>query len=263
MKTRIFSAIFLLMIAVPLVIAGGKTFALAIGIVGVFALKEIMDLKINQGRVPFLMTLFYYFSFFCLVYLIPFEYSSVVGINYGWMVTLLFLYLLPCLFYSAKEYETRQAFSFLGITFFLAFACHTIIMIRLRSLSLFFYFILIPILTDTFALLFGMLIGRHPLAPKISPKKTIEGSILGTLSATMIDATFYGIFCGKLTFLVVCITIVLSIVSQMGDLFFSKMKRESNQKDFSNLIPGHGGILDRFDSMIFVSFAFMMFFSFL
>ena len=56
MKTRIFSAIFLLMIAVPLVIAGGKTFALAIGIVGVFALKEIMDLKINQGRVPFLMT---------------------------------------------------------------------------------------------------------------------------------------------------------------------------------------------------------------
>lgn len=263
MKTRIFSAIFLIFIAIPLVIAGDKTFSLAIGIVGVFALKEIIDLKTNQGRVPFLMTLLYYVSFLGLVFLSPFEYSSLVGINYLWMSVLILLYLLPCLFFHPKEYDTKQALYFLGITFFLSLACHTIIMIRLKSLWLFLYFILIPILTDTFALLFGLLIGRHPLAPLISPKKTIEGSFFGTLCATMVASTFYGIFCGTFSISIVLITIFLSIVSQMGDLFFSKMKRENDQKDFSNLIPGHGGILDRFDSMLFVSLAYLIVFTLL
>ena len=115
-------------------------------------------------------------------------------------------------------------------------------------------------MTDTFALLTGMFIGKHKLAPTISPKKTVEGFVGGALMGTFIATSFYTTVINPAMPLVfvIFITLLLSCVGQMGDLVFSFIKREYDKKDFSNLIPGHGGILDRFDSLIFVVLAFIL-----
>ena len=115
-------------------------------------------------------------------------------------------------------------------------------------------------MTDSFALFTGMLIGKHKLAPEISPKKTIEGAIGGSLMGTIIATAFYVTVINSnvpLVF-VILITLALTAVGQVGDLAFSAIKRYYGQKDFSDLIPGHGGILDRFDSLVFVVLAFIL-----
>ena len=114
--------------------------------------------------------------------------------------------------------------------------------------------------TDTFALFTGMFIGKNKLAPSISPKKTIEGFIGGALMGTFIATAFYVTVINQSMplVLIIFVTLLLSCVGQLGDLVFSFVKREYGKKDFSNLIPGHGGILDRFDSLIFVVLAFIL-----
>ena len=100
-------------------------------------------------------------------------------------------------------------------------------------------------------MIIGNLIGRHQLTP-ISPKKTIEGALGGVIGGTIAASLFYINVINNLhPIQVIIMTITLSIIAQIGDLIFSKIKRENNIKDFSNLIPGHGGILDRLDSIIF------------
>ena len=111
--------------------------------------------------------------------------------------------------------------------------------------------------TDIFAMLGGKFFGKHKLCPKLSPKKTWEGSIIGLAGGVIISLIFYIIFIGSINITVVMTSIILSIVGQMGDLVMSKVKREHDIKDFSNLIPGHGGILDRLDSVIFVFLTYM------
>ena len=106
---------------------------------------------------------------------------------------------------------------------------------------------------DTFALFGGMAFGKHKLAPTVSPKKTIEGSISGTLVTTAIGAAGWFLFkdymlVGLVEFLV--IVFICTIVSQIGDLSASFIKREAGIKDYGNLIPGHGGMMDRIDSIM-------------
>jgi phosphatidate cytidylyltransferase len=106
--------------------------------------------------------------------------------------------------------------------------------------------------SDTFAFFGGKLFGRHKLAERISPKKTWEGSIIGfiftMLSAIVIWKFFYPNHSLTHWFLV---TSIVGIFAQIGDLFESNLKRSVKVKDSSNLIPGHGGALDRFDSILF------------
>lgn len=264
MLKRILSAIFLILIAIPLIVTGGKVFAIALGIIGIFALKEMLDLKTNQNSIPFFMKSIFYLGFLSVIYLIPFDYLNPFGIDYRLLVFLFFLYLLPTLYYHHKKmYFTKDAFSFLAITLFLGFACHGVIVLRMYNIWLFLSIILIPILTDTFALFFGRLIGKHKLSPNISPNKTWEGSICGSICATIISSGFYYLTMNPTQLEIqIFFFFLLSIVSQMGDLFFSTIKRENGVKDFSNLIPEHGGILDRFDSIIFTVLAFVLFISY-
>lgn len=264
MKQRVISAMILILIALPLILEGEKVFALAIGFVGVFAMKEIMDLKISHKSIPSMMSIIFYLSFFLLVYMTPFEYSNMNGLNYRLIGFLLLLYLIPVMFYAKKnQYNTNDAFYFLGVTFFLGLACHTIILARVQSLWLFLYLLLIPVLTDTFAYVLGQLIGRIAVAPNISPNKTIEGCFLGSLCSTLLCSVFYLYFVSKMSFFpLFFFTLILSIAGQFGDLLFSKIKRENNIKDFSNLIPGHGGVLDRFDSLLNVSIVFLLLMSY-
>lgn len=107
---------------------------------------------------------------------------------------------------------------------------------------------------DTFALFGGMLFGKHKLAPAVSPNKTIEGSITGTVVTTAICAGLLFLLreyiCYELWAVVVTVA-VCTVVGQIGDLCASFIKREAGIKDFGNLIPGHGGALDRIDSLMF------------
>lgn len=122
------------------------------------------------------------------------------------------------------------------------------------------YLILTPLiaafLSDTFALFAGMLFGKHKLAPELSPKKTVEGSVGGFIGA-VVSMLVYGIvmqfiFCLQVNYpLLILYGLLGSLVSQLGDLSFSYIKRQYHLKDFGNLLPGHGGVLDRFDSVIF------------
>ena len=116
--------------------------------------------------------------------------------------------------------------------------------------------------TDIFAYFTGMLLGRHKLIPAVSPKKTVEGAIGGVVFCTLSFVGFgliynnFWVADGGKTIPLVAIAIVgflVSIVSQVGDLSLSLLKRKYGIKDFGKLFPGHGGVLDRFDSVLAVS----------
>lgn len=130
----------------------------------------------------------------------------------------------------------------------------------LRALDGGFYYLTFAVtacfVTDVAALLFGRAFGKHKLCPKISPKKTVEGAV-GGVACTVIIAMIAAILLqkfGELNFdaiMLVIWSILVSAVGQFGDLCMSVVKRIAGVKDFGNLLPGHGGILDRFDSHMF------------
>ena len=117
--------------------------------------------------------------------------------------------------------------------------------------------------TDTFAYFTGSFLGKHKLCPKISPKKTVEGAVGGVLGCILANVILYAVY-NNFFFenpsnnyvAIVIVSAVLSVVGMCGDLTASLIKRNYGIKDFGNLIPGHGGIMDRFDSILFVSAAF-------
>lgn len=117
--------------------------------------------------------------------------------------------------------------------------------------------ILIPVITDIGAYCFGKAFGKHKLAPVISPKKTWEGSVGGTVCAVVLLAAsalalqHFGFFQVRVRRLLLYL-LAGSVISQIGDLTFSTLKRIAGIKDYGTLLPGHGGILDRFDSLLFV-----------
>ncbi len=117
----------------------------------------------------------------------------------------------------------------------------------------------IPIVTDTFCYIFGMLFGRHKLCPKISPKKTIEGAVGGTVMGILITLLYYSVLKHVIdtvppAWVFLLFGFVLSVLGQLGDLIASVIKRRHNIKDFGNIFPGHGGVMDRVDSILAVSY---------
>ena len=186
--------------------------------------------------------------------------SLMFGLSYETLSLVFILLLAPTVFLTNRNYKVGDAFYLSAVTILLGTIFNLFIMLFNESALLFIFVILIACATDIFALVGGMLIGKHKLTP-ISPKKTVEGSVVGTIISTMIATTYYTMFISNEHILkTIFIVIVLSIVGQIGDLFFSLIKRENEVKDFSNMIPGHGGVLDRIDSIIFVliTFVFMM-----
>ena len=112
---------------------------------------------------------------------------------------------------------------------------------------------------DTCAYCAGMLFGRHKLAPVLSPKKSIEGAIGGMVGAALLGALYGAVFgthmeeVGNPVIACCAACAIAAVISQIGDLAASAIKRNHQVKDYGTLIPGHGGILDRFDSMMFTA----------
>lgn len=112
---------------------------------------------------------------------------------------------------------------------------------------------------DTCAYCVGMLFGKHKMAPKLSPKKSIEGAIGGVAGAALLGFIYGMIFETRMEVIIqpgftsACACAIAAVISQIGDLAASAIKRNHDIKDYGHLIPGHGGILDRFDSMIFTA----------
>ena len=113
-------------------------------------------------------------------------------------------------------------------------------------------------MSDTFAHFFGTKIGKHKLCPAVSPNKTVEGMVGGVFFGTFLGMVFFKTFIDVSAdlFLVIVVSLVLSLIAEFGDLVFSAIKRRYGVKDYGNIMPGHGGVLDRLDSILFAILAF-------
>lgn len=261
MKTRVISAIVVLAVLIPLLMIGGIPFAIGVGLISLLAYKEVIDLKED---LPFIVRIMGIISLLLLVYMTFDGYSLSFGISYKAVSLSMILLLLPAVF-MGKEYTTRNAFYLMGFILLLGTFFNSLILIVNLNKLLLVYLLLITIMTDTFAMIIGNLIGRHKMIPSVSPKKSWEGALMGALMGTAIASMFYiNIINTDINLLrIVGVTLILSIMGQLGDLIFSKIKRENNIKDFSNIMPGHGGILDRLDSIILVVLTFTIIFNIL
>ena len=184
--------------------------------------------------------------------------------NMLWGMGALVLMFLACMFvyvFRFPKYHADQVmtvffcafypgvlFSFLYLTRELAWGVYLVWLIFISSW-----------ICDTCAYLTGMAIGRRKLAPVLSPKKSIEGSIGGVAGSALVGALFAWIFLLPLTnqpetvWAVALISAAGAVISQVGDLAASAIKRDHQIKDYGKLIPGHGGIMDRFDSVLFTA----------
>jgi phosphatidate cytidylyltransferase len=261
MKTRVISAIILIAIFVPFLLIGGISFAVFMSIVSALGLYELLKVKEGKKKFPVLLKIIAYCMVvaFCLnnVNSIEFQYTF----DYRVVAFIIFIFLSPMVFINdTKRYNLSDALFLVGSVLFIGLSFNLIIITRNLDLNYLIYLLLITTITDTFALITGMLVGSHKLCPDISPKKTIEGLVGGVLMGTFVATAFYFTVISSSISLVLLIFITagLCLVGQLGDLVFSSIKRYYGVKDFSNLIPGHGGILDRFDSLIFVTLAFII-----
>lgn len=262
MKSRIISAIIMIALLVPILIVGNEVFSITMALLSVFALYELLNIRESKKEFPFILKVFAYILvvFFSLRNASSIEF--IATIDYRVMAFIIFVFLMPMVFINnSKTYNLNDALFLIGSILFIGLSFNLIIITRNYDISYIIYLLLITVLTDTFALFTGLLIGRTPLAKDISPKKTVEGTIGGLVMGTVIPTVFYHVVIDPSMSLVtlVAFTAILSSVGQIGDLVFSSIKRYYGKKDFSNLIPGHGGVLDRFDSIIFVVLASVLF----
>ena len=262
MKKRVISAIIALAIIVPLIIKGGVFFNIGVYVISIMALKEFLDIKAVKKSLPIFVQLIAYI-FMTLIILADAKMTTTTfTLDYRLLALLFMAFLIPAVFYhDSSKYSINDAFYMIGGLMFLCISMSILILVRSIDLNLLVFLLLVPMVTDIFAYVSGSLIGKTKLLPNVSPKKTVEGMVVGTLMGVFISAMFYhtviDVEFSKINLLLICT--FLSIIGQLGDLVFSSIKRYFGKKDFSNLMPGHGGILDRLDSIIFVILGFMFF----
>lgn len=251
--TRLISGIVLLAIMLGTIMTGGNVllcFIAAISLIGQYELYRAV--KLEKTAIAFLgycasigyeVLLFFHLAKFVPIYSVMF------------LIAVLAVYVA-----MYPKFITEQvALVFFGY-FYVTIMLSYIYQVRIQPSGAFLVWLIFITAwgSDTCAYCVGMLIGRHKLPSKLSPKKTIEGCIGGIIGAGLLGFIYAIIFQDTLTkdlanpqFLFAIIGCVGSVVAQFGDLAASAIKRNHDIKDYGKLIPGHGGIMDRFDSILF------------
>lgn len=253
-KTRLLSGIVLVIIALVTIITGGDVLfglLLVISLIGMSELYKIADIQNKQlGFLGYAAAVGYY---------------GLIRAGRADMVTFLTIALLILLmavyvFMFPKYKADHVMVAFFGV-FYVAVMLSYVYQTRMLSQGAFLVWLIFLCSwgSDTCAYCVGMLIGKHKMAPVLSPKKSVEGGVGGVVGAALLGAVYAfainqfanGADANVLQYAVICG--VGSMISQVGDLAASAIKRNHDIKDYGKLIPGHGGILDRFDSVIFTA----------
>jgi phosphatidate cytidylyltransferase len=252
MKQRILTAILAAAVFLPIVMYGGLPFIVLTYLIASIGLYELLKMRnINLFTLPGLISLILLW-----IVLFPKEYQELITVFSYTKVELAFLVILLFMTYTVatKNKFTFEdvAFSVLG-TLYVGLGFYYFIETRDAGLTYIFYSLFMIWATDSGAYFIGKSIGKRKLWPEISPNKTVEGSIGGVVCA-LIVAVLFSLFTEINTTIqqLLVITVVLSVFGQIGDLVESALKRQYQVKDSGNILPGHGGILDRFDSLLFV-----------
>lgn len=252
MNKRIISALILIGLFVISYLIGGFVFLAVNSIVGVIAYTEIISMK----KYPKIVTLFGLIAILLLILVNAFAFNLTLGVSYPAILFTIIAMSVPALIF--KNYQMSDAMSLIGMILFLGLSFSTFnIYLNTNKINIVYIF-LIASLNDTIAYFIGSKFGKKHFT-KISPNKTLEGLISGVLCG-FIAGTLFMVFEMNTKYNIISILLInllLSICASVGDLIFSKIKRENNIKDFSNIIPGHGGVLDRFDSALFASLVYL------
>ena len=259
--TRLMSSIILLLLTIVVNLIGGPLLALelfAISLVGLFEFNRAVKVRTKEKGmnplevVTFLGTIAFYITGYYAVNLE--RYLLLV-------IVVVFVLLMAVYVFTFPKYEAGQImnafFGFAYVPVMLSFVYFT------RNLEYGIYLVWLIFISswicDTCAYCSGMLLGKHKLAPVLSPKKSIEGSIGGVLGSAIVAALFAYFLVERMipnqtiTWIFAIVCAVGAAVSQVGDLAASAIKRNHGIKDYGKLIPGHGGVLDRYDSVIFTA----------
>ena len=253
MKTRIISGIIL-----GAVIAGIITLGMLvshifiIAVLGIISAIAVYELLCNVAKIESKLSLYgaVVYSFlacFCMAENIT--YYVILSIAYSLFAVIVTLK-------NHKDFDLAKILVSLSMPMVLSFAFSCFGLVINNSKGLYYLLLLFNFacVCDMGAYFVGVTMGKHKLCPEISPKKTVEGAIGGILVSVIVSLII--VLCFSATEKIVItllLTIPLCIVGMMGDLFASAIKRSVGLKDYGNLIPGHGGILDRFDSMLLIA----------
>ena len=259
MKKRVLGAIIVLFVLILSLIMGSYAFNLLMCLCAFLSFIELFNIRYDNKKDIILMKIFGIISLLLILFNGIFYNIN----NYSIYIIPILLITLPILFYNDnKKYNINDAIYILGICYFLSISYGTLIRVSSLDTLKVVYIFIIAFITDTYAYIGGRLIGRHKLC-EISPNKTIDVSIIGVVMGTIVGTVYYLNVVGSELIFVLLMSLALSIMGEIGDLMFSSIKRYFNKKDYSNIIPGHGGVLDRFDSVIFIALLFILFLGFI
>ncbi|KRL01300.1 phosphatidate cytidylyltransferase [Liquorilactobacillus capillatus] len=251
MKQRVITAIVALIIFIPLVIYGGLPFEILCILLGLVGLSEIYIMRKKLLISPEATI----GSLAGLTIIVPQNWLSFLP-NSEWRFNIFYFFVLLYLLYTVI---TRNRFSFddagvliLGVLY-TSVGFHFLITARHAGLDTLFLILFTVWATDSGAYMVGRKFGKNKLAPHVSPNKTWEGTIGGSVIALIIGAVYTSFFPQVYSWgTMLLIVLLASVVGQLGDLVESALKRYYGVKDSGRILPGHGGILDRFDSLLFV-----------
>lgn len=253
-KTRLLSGIVLVIAAVVLITAGGELLLAAISIIALIGMYELYRVyKIEHSALAF------------IGYLAAILYAS--DLYFHWMGQIMVFVLSSLIallgvyvFAYPKYHASQMTAAFFGI-FYVAVMLSYIYQARMMPKGSYIVWLIFLCSwgCDTCAYCVGVRFGRHKMSPILSPKKSVEGAI-GGLAGTFLLTLLYGyIVCAQMgitkmqVWMLAAISVAGGMISMIGDLAASAIKRNYEVKDYGTLIPGHGGILDRFDSVIFTA----------
>lgn len=272
MKTRVITAVVALLIFIPvLTFADSAVFPLVIALIAAVSGYEFAASTGCKKLYISLPTAAFCFAFAAsarLSALLPHFLPEGASV-YFWLVTLVAAYvfymLCACVF-SFGKLGARSLMATTGMAVFAAFAFFCFIKVRDHAVYDYLLILIAAWMTDTFAIFGGKLFGKKKLAPNLSPKKTIAGMISGIVGA-MLGFLIYNIvvsvfFRSQVNYVLrLTLAVPASLISQLGDLAASAIKRDCGIKDYGNIFPGHGGVTDRFDSVMLLSVATFLFIS--